>query len=148
MLWTKDQGVWKIPRHLLTRSEIKKALQCATADLVGDLTQESRATVEPLIPPQGSPITVGGFPHRVQANPLVVGLTHTLSGVGSRPMSTPATLPFVPRTAQPPYSHVENSTCAELDQLGLTARRAMVDVEPYGSSDLGGEPSEVEPPSL
>ena len=56
--------------------------------------------------------------------------------------------PFVPRTAQPPYSHVENSTRAELDQLGLTALRAMVDVEPYGSSDLGGDPSDDEPPSV
>ena len=40
-----------------------------------------------------------------------------------------------------------NSTRAELDQLGLTALRAMVDVEPYGSSDLGGDPSDNEPPS-
>ena len=66
-------------------------------------------------------------------------------------MPTPAVIPrspFVPRTAQPPYSHVENSTTAELDQLGLTALRAMVDVEPYGSSDLGGDPSNDEPPSM
>ena len=42
---------------------------------------------------------------------------------------------------------MENSTPAELDQLGLTALRAMVDVEPYGSSDLGGNPSHHEPPS-
>ena len=66
-------------------------------------------------------------------------------------MSTPAVLPrspFVPRTAQPPYSHVENSTRAELDRLGLIALRAMVDVEPYGSSDLGGEHSDDEPPSM
>ena len=56
--------------------------------------------------------------------------------------------PFVPKTAQPPYSHVENSTRAELEQLGLTALRAMVDVEPYGSSDLGGDPSDDEPPSM
>ena len=66
-------------------------------------------------------------------------------------MPTPALIPrspFVPRTAQPPHSHVENSTRAELDQLGLRARRAMVDVEPDGSSDLGGDPSDDEPPSL
>ena len=44
--------------------------------------------------------------------------------------------PFVP--TQPPYSHVENSRRAELDRLGLTASRAVVDVEPYGSSDPGG----------
>ena len=66
-------------------------------------------------------------------------------------MPTPAAVPrspFVPRTAQPPYSHVANSTRAELDRLGLTSLRAMVDVEPYGSSDLGGDPSDSDPPSL
>ena len=66
-------------------------------------------------------------------------------------MPTPAVIPtgpFIPRTAQPPYSHVENSTRAELDRRGLTALRAMVDVEPYGSSDLGGDPSDDEPPSM
>ena len=66
-------------------------------------------------------------------------------------MPTPVVVPrspFVPRTAQPPYSHVANSTRAELDQLALTALRAMVDVEPYGSVDLGGDPSDDEPPSL
>ena len=41
-----------------------------------------------------------------------------------------------------------NSTRAELDRLGLTALRAVVDVEPYGSSDLGGDPSDDEPPSM
>ena len=66
-------------------------------------------------------------------------------------MPTPAVIPrspFIPRTAQPPYSHVENSTRAEVDRLGLTALRAMVDVEPYGSSDLGRDPSDDEPPSM
>ena len=66
-------------------------------------------------------------------------------------MPTPAVIPrspFIPRTAQPPYSHMGNSTRAELDRLGLTALRAMVDVEPYGSSDLGGDPSDDEPPSV
>ena len=66
-------------------------------------------------------------------------------------MPTPAAIPrspFVPRTAQPPYSHVTNSTRAELDRLGLTALRAMVDVEPYGSSDLGEDSSDDEPPSM
>ena len=65
-------------------------------------------------------------------------------------MPTPAVIPrspFIPRTAQPPYSHVGSSRRAELDRLGLTALRAMVDVEPYGSSDLGGDPSDDEPPS-
>ena len=32
--------------------------------------------------------------------------------------------------------------------MGLTALRAMVDVEPYGSSDLGRDPSDDEPPSM
>ena len=66
-------------------------------------------------------------------------------------MPSPAAVPrspFAPRMAQPPYSHVENSTRAELDRLGLTALRAMVDVEPYGSNGLGGDPSDDEPPSL
>ena len=66
-------------------------------------------------------------------------------------MPTPAVIPrgpFIPRTAQPPYSHVGNSTGAQLDRLVLTALRAMVDVEPYGSSDLGGDPSDDEPPSM
>ena len=66
-------------------------------------------------------------------------------------MPTPAVIPrspFIPRTAQRPCSHVENSTRAELDRLGLTALRAMVDVGPYGSSDLGGDPSDDEPPSM
>ena len=66
-------------------------------------------------------------------------------------MPTPAVIPrspFIPRTAQPPYSHVENSTRGELDRLGLTALRAMVDVEPYGSSNLGRDLSDDEPPSM
>ena len=66
-------------------------------------------------------------------------------------MPTPAPIPrspSVPRTAQPPYSHMGNSTRAELDRLGLTALRAMVDVEPYASSDLGRDPSDDEPPSM
>ena len=135
----------------LTRSEIKEALRGATSELVGDLTQEIRAKLEPLIPPQASPAIVGVSPHRVQANHLVAGLTNTLGGLRSRPMPTPAVTPrspFIPRTAQPPYSHVENSTRAELDRLGLTALRAMVDVEPYGSSGLRGDPSDDEPPSM
>ena len=66
-------------------------------------------------------------------------------------MPTPAVIPrspFIPRTAVPPYSHVENSKRAELDRLRLTALRTMVDVEPYGSSDLGAHPSDNEPPSM
>ena len=90
-------------------------------------------------------------PHRSQADHLVAGLTNTLAGLQSRPLGTPAVIPrspFVPRTAQPPYSHVENSTRAELNQLGLTALRAMVYVEPYGPSNFGGDPCDDEPPSM
>ena len=135
----------------LTRSEIREALRAATFEIVGDLTQEIWARLEPLIPPQASPTTVGVSPQRPRANHLVAGLTNTLGRSGSRPMPTPAVIPrspFIPRTAQPPYSHVENSPRAELDRLGLTALMAMVDVEPYGSSDLGGDPSDDEPPSM
>ena len=66
-------------------------------------------------------------------------------------MPTPAVIlrsPFILRTTQPPYSHVGISTRAELDCLGLTALRAMVDVVPYGSSDLGEDPSDEEPRSM
>ena len=54
----------------------------------------------------------------------------------------------MPRTAQLPYSHVDNSSQVKLDQLGLTALRALVDMEPYGASDYGGDSSDDEPPSL
>ena len=66
-------------------------------------------------------------------------------------MPTPAAIPrrpFVPRTAQPAYSHVGHSTRGEPDRLGLTALRAMVDVGLYGSSDLGRDPSDDELPSM
>ena len=133
------------------RSEINEVLRGATSKIVGDLTQEIPNKLEPLIPPQASPTTVGMSPHRVQTNHLVAGLTNTLGSLRSRRMPTPAAIPrspFVPRTTQPPYRHVGNSTRAELDRLGLTALRAMVDVEPYGCSDLGGDPSDDEPPSM
>ena len=148
---SRSRGSGSSSNRSLTRSEIKEALRGATSELVGDLTQEIRAKLEPLIPPQASPTIVGVSPHRVQANHLVAGLTNTLGSLRSRPMLTPAVILrslFIPRKAQPPYSHVENSTRAELDRLGLTALRAMVDVEPYGSSDLGGDPSDDEPPSM
>ena len=147
----RSGGSGRSSNRSLTRSEINEVLRGATSKIVGDLTQEIREKLEPLmIPPQASPITVGMSPHRVQANHLAAGLTNTLGSLRSRPMPTPAAIPrspFVPRT-QPPYSHVTNSTKAELDRLGLTALRAMVDVEPYGSSDLGGDPSDDEPPSM
>ena len=148
---SRSRGSGRSSNRSLTRSEINEALRGTTSKNVGDLTQEIRAKLEPLIPPQASPTIVGVSPHRVQANHLVAGLTNTLGSLRSRPMPTPAAIPrspFIPRTAQPPYSHVGNSTRAELDRLGLTALRAMVDVEPYGSSDLGGDPSDDEPPSM
>ena len=86
--------------------------------LVGDLTQEIQAKLKPLIPPKASPTIAGVLPRRVQANHLVAGLTSTLGSLRSRPMPTPAVIPrspFIPITAQPPHSHVENSTRAELD---------------------------------
>ena len=66
-------------------------------------------------------------------------------------MPTPAVIPRSPlitETAQPPCSNVGTSTWAEPDRLGSTALRAMVDVEPYGSIDLDGDPSDDEPPSM
>ena len=101
----RSRGSGRSSNRSLTRSEIKEALQGATSELVGDLTQEIRAKLEPLIPPQASPITVGVSPHRVQANHLVAGLTSTLGSLRSRPMPSPAVIPrssFIPRTAQPP----------------------------------------------
>ena len=148
---SRSRGSGGSSNRSLTRSEINKALRGATSKIVGDLTQEIRAKLEPLIPPQVSPNVLGVSPHLVQANHLVAGLTNTLGSLRSRPMLTTAVIPrspFIPRTAQPPYSHVGNSTRAELDRLGLTVLRAMVDVEPYGSSDLGGDPSDNEPPSM
>ena len=148
---SRSRGSGRSSNRSLTRSEINEVLRGATSKIVGDLTQEIRDKVEPQIPPQASPTTVGMSTHRVQANHLVAGLTNTLGSLRSRPMPTRAAIPrspFVPRTAQPPYSHVGNSTRAELHRLGLTALRGMVDVEPYGSSDLGGDPSDDEPPSM
>ena len=104
-----------------------------------------------MVPLQASPTTVGVSPHHVQANHLVAALTNTLGSLRSQLMPTHAAIlrsPFILTTAQPPYSHVTNSTRAELDRLRLTALRAMVDVEPYGSSVLGGDPSDDEPPSM
>ena len=148
---SKSRGSVRSSNRSLTRSEINEALRGATSEIVSDLTQEIRAKLEPLIPPQVSPTILGVSPHGVQANHLVAGLTNTVSSLRSRPMPTPAVIPrspLIPRTAQSPYSHVGNFMRAELDRLGLTALRAMVDVESYGSSDLGGDPSDDEPPSM
>ena len=148
----RSRGSGRSSNRFLTRWEINEVLRGATSEIVGDLTQEIREKLEPLmIPPRASPTTVGVSPHLVQANHLVAGLTNTLGSLRSRPMPTPAAIPrssFVPRMAQPPYSHVRNSTRAEVDRLGLTALRGMVDVEPFRSSDLGGDPSDDELPSM
>ena len=136
----RSRGSGRSSNSSPTRSEIREALPGATSEIVGDLTQEIRAKLEPLIPPQGLPTTVGVVPRALQANHLVAGLTNTVGSLRSRPMPTPAVIPrspLIPRMAQPPYSHVENSTRAELDRLGLTALRAMIHVEPYSSSNLG-----------
>ena len=148
---SRSRGLGRSSNRSLTRSEINEVHRGATSKIVGDLTQEIRAKLEPLRPRQASPTTVGMSSHRVQANHLVARLTDTLGSLRSQPMPTPAAIPrspFVPRTAQQPYSHVGKSTRAELDRLGLTALRTMVDVEPYGSSDVGGDPSDDEPPSM
>ena len=148
----RSRGSGRSSNRSLTLLEINEVLRGATSKIVGDLTQKIREKLDPLmIPPQASPTTMGVSSHRVQANHVVARLTNTLGGLRSRPMPTPAAVPrspFGPRTAQPPYSHVTNSTRAELDRLGLTALRAMVDVEPHGCSDLGGDPSDDEPPSM
>ena len=99
---SRGRGSGGSSNRSLTRSEIKEALRGATSELVGDPTQEIRAKLEPLIPPQASPTTVEVSPHRVQANHLVAGLTSTLGSLRSRQMPTPAVIPrsrFVPRTA-------------------------------------------------
>ena len=148
---SRNRGPGGSSNRSLMRSEIKEALRGATSELAGNLTEEIRVKLEPLIRPEASPTIAGASPHQVQANHLVAGLTNILGSLRSRPMPTPAVIPrspFVPRTTQPPYSHVGSSTRAELDRLGLAALRAMVHVEPYGSSDLGGDPSDDQPPSI
>ena len=102
----RSTGSGRSSNRSLTRSEINEVLGGATSKIVGDLTQEIREKLEPLmIPPQASPTTVGVSPHRVQANHLVAGLTNTLGSLRSRPMPTPAAIPrspFVPRQPSRP----------------------------------------------
>ena len=78
---SRSRGSGISSNRSLTRSEIKEALRGAISELVVDLSQEIRAKLEPLIPPQASPTTVGMSPHRVQANHLVAGLTNTLGSL-------------------------------------------------------------------
>ena len=71
----RSRGSGRSSNRSLTRSEINEVLRGATSKIVGDLTQEIREKLEPLmIPPQASPISVGMSPHRVQANHLAAGL--------------------------------------------------------------------------
>ena len=100
----RGRGSGRSSNKSLTRSEISEALRGATADIVGNLTKETRVNLEPLILPQGSPTTMGPSPHSPQGNHLVAGLTNTLGGLRRRPMPTPAVIPrspFVSRTAEP-----------------------------------------------
>ena len=82
-------------------------------------------------------------PHRSQAQHLLRGYGHTLGGIRTQPIPTTSSLrsPFVPRVQQLPYSHVPNSSPSDLRAAGLTALRAMVDVEPYDSSEVGSSTS-------
>ena len=52
---SRSRGSGRSCNRSLTRSEINEALRGATSKIVGDLTQEIRAKLEPLIPPQVSP---------------------------------------------------------------------------------------------
>ena len=74
----RSRGSGRSSNRSLTQSEINEVLRGATSKIVGDLSQEIREKLEPLmIPPQVSPTTVGMFPHRVQADHLGAGLTNT-----------------------------------------------------------------------
>ena len=100
-----SRGSGRSSNRSLKRWKIEEALRSVTGELVTKMTQEISHNLKPLIPPEGSHMTIRASPHRVQANHLVVGLTHTLGGVRSRPILTPAAAPrssFVPRTVQPP----------------------------------------------
>ena len=59
----RSRGSGRSSNRSLTRSEINEVLRGATSKIVGDLTQEIREKLEPLmIPPQASPTTVGMSP--------------------------------------------------------------------------------------
>ena len=54
----RSKGSGRSSNKSLTRSEINEVLRGATSKIVGDLTQEIREKLEPLmIPPQASPTT-------------------------------------------------------------------------------------------
>ena len=55
----RSRGSERSSHRSLTRSEINEVLRGATSKIVGDLTQEIRDKLEPLmIPPQASPTTL------------------------------------------------------------------------------------------
>ena len=60
---SRSRGSGRSSNRSLTQSEINEVLRGATSKIVGDLTQEIRDKLEPLIPPQASPTTVGMSPH-------------------------------------------------------------------------------------
>ena len=70
----------------LTQSEIKEALRGATSEVVGNLNQEIRAKLEPLIPPQASPTIVGASPNSYRGRPshptAMWGIPQELSWTG------------------------------------------------------------------
>ena len=84
---SRSRGSERSSNRSLTRSEINEVLRGATSEYVQDLTEEIRAKLEPLSPPQVSPTVVGVSPHRVQANhpnespPKVPSVTHTATSV-------------------------------------------------------------------
>ena len=60
---SRSRGSGRSSNRSLTRSGINEALRGATSKIVGDLTPEIRAKLEPLIPPQVSPTVLGVSPH-------------------------------------------------------------------------------------
>ena len=129
---SRSRGSGRSSNRSLTRSEINEVLRGATSKIVGDLTQDIRDKLEPLIPPQASPTTVGMSPHRVQANHLVAGLTNTLGSLRSRPMPTPAVIPRSRgRGDGPPFPRPR-----EEPERGPPPRRSRrLPQEPWGTSE-------------
>ena len=59
---SKGRGSRGSSNRSLIRCELREAIRGVTADLVGDIAQEIRENLEPLIPPQESPTTLGASP--------------------------------------------------------------------------------------
>ena len=145
----RSRGSDRSSNKSLTRLQIREALRGATSEIVGDLTQEIRAILEPLIPPQASPTTVGVSSSTSQ---LFVGGTDEHPGKFEEPTYADpccdTKVPFRTKNGPAPLQPRGELHVPELNQLGLTALRAMVGDEPYSSNDLGGDPSDDEPPSM